>query len=120
MELSPIYEALKRCLYPTIGPLIYTNYRGFNARMHEEREREGGIELQTRVTGIHTIVRIPRNSRNIRAPDCSLIDTLSTFSRSTGLRRGKLSDSVRINPVIRPFNDIIRFGLLGDNCTVIN
>ena len=40
MELSPIYEALKRCLYPTIGPLIYTNYRGFNARMHGERERE--------------------------------------------------------------------------------
>lgn len=76
--------------------------------------------MQTRVTGIHTIVRIPRNSRNIRALDCSLIDTLSTFSRSTGLRTGKLFDSVRINPVIRPFNDIIRFRLLGDNCTVIN
>lgn len=96
MELSPIYEALKRCLYPAIEPLIYTNYRGFNASSPSKRPLYR-IELQTRVAP--GSVRCVPLARGIFGHGCSLIDTLSAFSSKYA---GKLLDSVRIDRVIPP------------------
>lgn len=79
MELSPIYEALKRCLYPTIGPLIYTNYRGFNARMHEEREREREGSNCKRVSPVYTRLCVYHGTRGIF--ELPIVRWLTLFQR---------------------------------------
>lgn len=76
MELSPIYEALKRCLYPAIEPLIYTNYHGFNASSPFQRVVQDRIANSCHRT--RSFRCVPRAQQNILA---SVVRWLTLFQR---------------------------------------
>lgn len=98
MELSPIYEALKRCSYPSIEPLIYTNYRGINTSNHFHR-----APVQDRIANTcHCpfIRYISRPFRNIPGRDCSMIDKFPLFDRLVA-NINNLLRSLRNNRIIQ-------------------
>ena len=96
MELSPIYEALKRCLYPAIEPLIYTNYRGFNASSPFQRVAQDRIANPChRGAPFVSLCEPPAAQQNIPAP--LLLADWHSFSLVFASHRenmGKLLDSV--------------------------